>query len=192
MTSTNRILAAAVLAGCALSAAACESRPVPLPTTPSASTPAASSPPVPAGWTSGTFTWDSIEAPSRTICAELSGQVGQSWPLYVRLEQDGNPLILLMNEDAPPDPNDPIDYAPLKWVGGRAGDTIAASLQGGYGGMACPSDASVTPETGGELEATLSANQISGKYTEVYGTGANAVTFRFHFVAQAPVAPQRR
>jgi hypothetical protein len=49
--------------------------------------------------------------------------------------------------------------------------------------MACPGDASITPEVGGELTATLAGNEISGQYTEVYGSGVSQVTFLFTFYA---------
>ncbi len=39
----------------------------------------------------------------------------------------------------------------------------------------------VTRQTGGDLSATLTGDAIDGDYTEVYGSGADAVTFRFHF-----------
>jgi len=61
--------------------------------------------------------------------------------------------------------------------------SITAVYQGPFGGLACPSDASVTPETRGDLTATLTSGGIAGQYTEVYGSGPDSVTF--HFVIQA-------
>lgn len=143
----------------------------------------AASPFAPAGWTSGTFTWTSIQAPGRTMCAALTSQVGHSWPLYLNVKHSGDSVTILANEDAPPDLNDPIDYAPDTWVGTLIGDTVSASLQAPNGGMACPSDTSITPETGGVMTATVSGGQIAGNFTAVYGTGANQVTFSFSFHA---------
>jgi len=55
--------------------------------------------------------------------------------------------------------------------------------QGPFGGLACPSDTSVTPETRGDLTAKLVSGALTGQYTEVYGSGPDAVTF--HFAIQA-------
>ncbi len=117
------------------------------------------------------------------MCAELTSQVGHSWPLYLNVKRSGDSVTILANEDAPPNPNDPIDYSPDKWVGTLAGGSVSASLDAPNGGMSCPADASVTPETGGVMTATVSGGRISGNFSAVYGTGTNQVTFLFSFEA---------
>lgn len=167
---------ALILAGCDKS-----------PTAPGERTPAhwatSYNPPAPAGWTSGTFTWTSIEAPGRTMCTALTSQVGHSWPIYLKVKESGEAITILANEDGPPNPSDPFYYLPDTWVGTLSGDTVSATLQAPNGGMSCPSDTSVTPETGGVMTATVSGDQISGSFTAVYGTGASQVTFSFTFHA---------
>ncbi len=122
------------------------------------------------------------------MCSALTGQVGQSWPLYIHVEQSGDAITLLFSEDAPPDPTDPFAGPPEKFVGTRTGDSITATLVEPSEAMGCPSDAAPTPETGGQLTAAVSGNQISGDFTDVFGTGAAEVKFLFHFTAAfAPV-----
>jgi len=44
-------------------------------------------------------------------------------------------------------------------------------------------DASVTPQTGGALSATIADGRVAGQYTEVFGQGELQVTFVFTFEA---------
>jgi hypothetical protein len=89
--------------------------------------------------------------------------------------------VTLSLADGPPDP---FGDGPAIFTGTRNGDAISASRgPENRGGMACPGDASITPEVGGELTATLAGNEISGQYTEVYGSGVSQVTFLFTFYA---------
>jgi hypothetical protein len=70
------------------------------------------------------------------------------------------------------------------FVGTRKGEAISPSRrQENLGGVACPGDASITPEVGGDLTATLARNEISGQYTAACGSGVNQVTFVFTFYA---------
>jgi hypothetical protein len=126
----------------------------------------------------GRFTWTSIDGP-RSLCRELTSQVGQSWPLLVGIRSDGQSVTLTLSEG----PVDPLGDAPAVFGGSQSGETILASRIAPNGGMACPRDSSITPLVGGDLTATLSGREISGDYTEIYGTGADRETFHFHFVA---------
>jgi len=121
----------------------------------------------------GSVTWTSIVT-TRTLCPELRDQVGSSYSLTVTLRTDGSSVVLTLDHH---------DDEPGTYVGTIAGGSITAVYQGPFGGLACPSDASVTPETRGDLTATLTSGGIAGQYDEVYGSGPDAVTF--HFVIQA-------
>jgi len=92
----------------------------------------------------------------------------------VTLRTDGSSVVLTLDHH---------DDEPGTYVGTIAGGSITAVYQGPFGGLACPSDTSVTPETRGDLTATLTSGGIAGQYTEVYGSGPDSVTF--HFVIQA-------
>ncbi len=134
----------------------------------------------PAPAANGTMTWTSI-ATTRTLCNDLTKQVGTTYPLWLQLQSQGNSVILKLSHDGPigPPPDDPSGT----WEGTRTGDVINAAYKGPMGGLACPSDVDITPQTGGELTATSSASTLSGRYTEVYGTGSDAVTLIFRFQA---------
>ena len=121
----------------------------------------------------GSVTWTSIVT-TRTLCPELRDQVGSSYSLTVTLRTDGSSVVLTLDHH---------DDEPGTYVGTIAGGSITAVYQGPFGGLACPSDTSVTPETRGDLTATLTSGGIAGQYDEVYGSGPDAVTF--HFVIQA-------
>ncbi|HEX4440136.1 MAG TPA: hypothetical protein VH854_08700 [Thermoanaerobaculia bacterium] len=121
----------------------------------------------------GSVTWTSITT-TRTLCPDIRNQLGSSYSLTVSLKAQGSGVILTLDHH---------DDTPGTYLGTLAGSSIRAAYQGPFGGLACPSDASPTPQTSGNLVATLSANAINGQYTEVYGTGADAVTFGFEFQA---------
>ena len=144
---------------------------------PTATQPAQSpSPQTPAN---GRFTWTSIVS-SRTLCGDITRQVGQSWPLWFSMVSDGDAVTISLSEG----PADPLGDGPAIFRGTRSGDTISASRsQANLGGLACPGDGSITPEVGGDLTATLAGNEISGQYTAIYGAGANQVTLLFGFGA---------
>ena len=59
---------------------------------------------------------------------------------------------------------------------------IGAKRVGVMGGMGCPQNSAVTPQTGGELRATISGADIAGEFTEVYGAGV--VTFGYTLQAK--------
>ncbi len=193
--SLPRVSIAAVVAGglafgCGDTAAP-PTQPSTLPSPVSASpTPAPPSPGAPT-WLTGSFTWTSIVA-SRSICSELTGQVGGSWPLSLGVQRDGDSVTLLIAEGPPPDPRDPLADPAEKFVGTQKGDTITAAIQDPNAAMGCPADAAPTPETGGSLTAVVAGEKISGTYTEVYGSGAGEVTFTYAFNASSSTATSRR
>ena len=121
----------------------------------------------------GSVTWTSIVT-TRALCPELRNQVGSSYSLTVTLRTEGSSVVLTLDHH---------DDEPGTYLGTLAGTSITAVYQGPFGGLACPSDTSVTPETRGDLTATLTSGGIAGQYDEVYGSGPDAVTF--HFVIQA-------
>ena len=121
----------------------------------------------------GSVTWTSITT-TRALCPEIRNQVGSSYSLMVTVATQGSQVVLTLDHH---------DDTPGTYVGTLSGSSIRAAYQGPLGGLACPSDTTVTPETSGDLTATLSANAITGQYTEVYGSGADAVTFGFEFEA---------
>jgi hypothetical protein len=120
----------------------------------------------------GTFTWVSIDA-SRPLCSAITGQIGHSWGLYVRIVIDESSVRVGLGED-------PSELALLE--GTLAGQTVTASGNPG-GAFACPQDPSPTRQVSSELTATLSADRISGEWTDTYGTGADAVAAHFRFDA---------
>lgn len=120
----------------------------------------------------GTFTWQSIQT-SRTLCPEITGQVGESWPLYVTLQITGSSVRLSMAED----PTEPEVF-----TGTVSGSAITASGNPA-GGFACPQDATVTPQVSSALTATTSQAGISGQWTETYGSGADEIALYYHFEA---------
>src|SRR5262245_30223584 len=135
---------------------------------------------VQAAGSNGSFTWVSIPG-SRPLCTEITGQVGQSWSLWLQIEEVGDDVTLTLAEG--PLPPGPFDEAPATFTGQRQANVITASRTGPMGGMACRRDAGITPQTGGELTATISDKQIASEYTEIFGTGAMQVTFAFRFEA---------
>ena len=142
--------------------------------------PTAHAPFVPAPGSNGSFTWVSIIG-SRPLCKEITSQVGQTWSIWFVMDADGDAVTLTLSES--PLPPNPFDEPPARFRGIRQGNAIVASRTGPMGGMACPQDAGITPQTGGDLTATISGNQIAGEYTEIFGTGPGQVTFVFRFQA---------
>jgi hypothetical protein len=128
----------------------------------------------------GSFTWQSIMA-TRPLCTELTSQVGHSWPIWVQAETQGTVVTVTISES--PLPPRPFDDPPAVFTGTREGDSIVAVRTGGMGGMACPHDESITPQTGGSLRAVVSGSEISGEYTDVFGDGPSQVAFVFSFHA---------
>jgi hypothetical protein len=114
----------------------------------------------------------SIDA-SRTLCAEITNQIGQSWGLYVQVVIDGSSVRVGLGED-------PTELA--QYQGTLNGQTLTASGNPG-GAFACPQDASPTRQISSELMATVSANRISGEWTDTFGTGADAVVAHYRFDA---------
>ena len=128
----------------------------------------------------GTVTWASIQT-TRALCPEITNQVGHSWPLWLSMEINNSSVLLRLAHEPPT--HDPLADPPAVFRGRLSGDSISAVNTGILGGFACSKDPSVTPQTGGDLTATLSEHRISGEYTEIYGSGANTVTFLFRFHA---------
>ena len=128
----------------------------------------------------GTFTWVSATA-TRPLCPEITSQIGGSWPLWIGMKIEGSSVTLLLSEGPPS--NDPMDEGPAVFRGTIVGNSITASDASLAGGFACPADKSITREIGGDLTANVSGNTITGEYTTVYGSGADAVTLLFRFDA---------
>jgi hypothetical protein len=133
----------------------------------------------------GTFTWMSIQT-TRAVCPEIATQIGGSWRIWVKLQTNGSEMTLLMSETNLDNP-DPMDDGPAVFKGTRSGNTITATLAPiNLGGWACPGDAGITPETAGDLKATIDGQNLSGQYSNVYGTGPNQITAIFKFQAVLP------
>ena len=135
--------------------------------------------PSPAGAANGSSTW-TMASSSRSLCPEIERQVGETFELWLGMKLSGDAVTLSLAEG-------PEDPTAANFVGLRHGDVISASRSlVNLGGFGCPGDLTVTPQVGGALTATVTATGIEGEYTEVYGTGANQVTFGFSFRATLP------
>jgi hypothetical protein len=132
------------------------------------------------GLPNGSFTWVSIDT-SRPVCKEITVQVGRSWPIWVTLEGDADSLTLLISES--PLPGGFLDDPPAKYQGRRQGSTLVMSRTAPMGGMACPGDGAITPQTGGDLTVTISGHELAGEFRETYSDGIRVTTFRFTFHA---------
>lgn len=123
----------------------------------------------------GSATWTSIVT-TRPLCPELRNQVGTSYSMRITVRTSGASAIVTLQF--------PDDEAPGTYAGTIAGDQIRAEYQGPFGGVACPGDSVVTPQTGGGLSARLSADAVDGEYSAVYGSGPDDLTFHFTFHAR--------
>jgi hypothetical protein len=172
-SATMAVLVGSVLAGCGGTST----------TTPSPT----QTPPPPASVTSGipvdqaefsgtgSFTWISISA-TRPLCEAITRQLGQSWPLWITMNANGNVVKLQLSEEP--------DLAEVAiFEGTREGDAISASRKNLNMTFACPQDTFGTPQTGGDMSAFLAGREISGTYTEVFGSGRAQVTATFNFHA---------
>jgi len=136
----------------------------------------------------GIATWTSITT-SRQLCDQITGQVGQSWPIWVTSNMNSWPSFTITISEGPPaGPADPNAEAPAIFVGTLAnGDEFTAIRRNPNGGLACPGDPTITPLVGGTLTALMdispSGYRIVGDYTEEFGSGPAAVTLSFHFSA---------
>jgi hypothetical protein len=128
---------------------------------------------------SGTVTWASIKT-ARSLCNEITSQVGQTYSLWLTAQLESTPVVL---ELAHHSPEDLFADPPGVFRGERTGDHIVASYAGPMGGLACRGDSAITQQVGGTLNATVASDEVSGDYTEVYGTGPDEVTFVFQFHA---------
>jgi hypothetical protein len=137
--------------------------------------------PTPTAAANGSVVWTEIRG-SRTLCSEITRQVGHRYPLWLSIRSEGGSVTLSLFHEGPPDGN-PLADPPGVFTGSRSGNEIRAVYSGPMGGMACPTDRSITPQTGGDLSATVSGDRISGEYTEIYGSAADQVTFVFRFEA---------
>ena len=137
--------------------------------------------PSPSSGANGRVTWTAVQT-ARPMCSEIMRQVGHSYPLWFTMKSEGSSITLTLSHDAPPS-SDPMAEPPSVFQGTRDGNTVTAVNRGIMGGMACPGDASVTPQTGGVLSATIADERIAGEYTEVFGQGDLQVTFVFTFEA---------
>jgi photosystem II stability/assembly factor-like uncharacterized protein len=119
----------------------------------------------------GRFTWLTAEATSRSLCPEITNQIGDSWVLYATLRIAGTSVTLEVGEE----PDD-------RWVyrGTIEAGTIRASGNPGFG-FACPGDSVITPQTGSDLTGTLSGRSLSGRWVDTYGQGDAAVRFGYSF-----------
>src|SRR5205807_2474275 len=106
---------------------------------------------------------------TRPMCKEITSQVGETWSLWVQLESNGDAVRLTLAEG--PLPPGPLDDAPAVFTGTRQENAIVAVRTGGFGGMACPGDAGITAQVGGDLTATISGDRIVGDYADIFGTG---------------------
>jgi hypothetical protein len=127
-------------------------------------------------------TWIGIDT-SRTLCHEITGQVGTTYPLWLILKSDGAAVTLRLSHDGPVSDDQTVDDLGYTFAGTRHADAIRAVWTDPVNGLGCPGDSSVMRRVGGELSGTISSNEIAGEYTEVYGTGADQVTFVFRFRA---------
>ena len=171
----STVLAVAVLGcawGCGSSGA---------PTSPGKSVPAPMAP-----GTTGTLTWTEIRA-TRPLCAEITRQVGTSYPLWFKYEEDRPSVVLSFSHEGPVENLDPMADPPEIFTGSIDGNVITASFTGYPGAFACPGDGSATPQTGGALKATIASGVMEGEIADIYGTGDAQVTMVFRFrVAFAP------
>ena len=130
----------------------------------------------------GTVSWVSISSPGRTLCSEITRQVGQTYPLWLTMATAEADVTLELSHEPPSPLGDP----PSVFKGQLAGSDISARSTGTFGGLSCPTDTTITPQTGGALTAKLTDGSIGGEYTEVYGTGDSQIVFLFHFEAGLP------
>jgi hypothetical protein len=130
----------------------------------------------------GRAKWTEVHA-TRSLCGEITRQVGDSYPLWLKHAENGPSIILYLSHDVPIDDRGPLDDAPEMFTGTQEGDSITASFTGYPGGLGCPTDRQSMPQVGGELRATVAAGVISGEYTEVYKLGDAQVTIVFQFRA---------
>lgn len=130
----------------------------------------------------GRAKWTEIHA-TRSLCSEITRQVGDSYPLWLKHEENGPLIILYLSHDGPIDGRGPFDDAPGMFTGSRDGDSITASFTGYPGALSCPGDRQSAPMVGGELRATVTAGVISGEYTEVYRLADAQVPIVFQFRA---------
>jgi hypothetical protein len=130
------------------------------------------SPPAPAS-NNGTVTWISIVT-SRALCNEITKQVGDSWRVRLAMSSSGN-LVRVSIWEGPP------EWEPAaQFDGVRDGDVVtAARNKESPSILACPRDLAGTPQTGGDLTMTISGNEVTGKYSEIFGTGPDRATFNF-------------
>ena len=120
---------------------------------------------------------------NRTLCPGLEQQVGHSWQIWVKMQTTDANVKIFISETSLDNPS-PLDDPPAVFEGTRSGNTVTASRAAvNLGGMACPSDGRITPQTGGALTATIVGAEMSGEYTDVFGTGGDQVTFVFTFRA---------
>jgi hypothetical protein len=159
--------------------AACSDGSLPTPSAPSGSQPPGVEPRSPvdrAGMPSnGSFTWISVSA-TRPLCEFITRQLGQSWSLWVKMDTTGNAVRLQLSEE--PDLTEAAIFE-----GSRTGDAISASRKNLNMVFGCPQDPFGTPQTGGEMTARLVGQDISGTYTEVFGSSLGQVTSTFTFHA---------
>ena len=130
----------------------------------------------------GSATWTGIDT-ALPLCREIRDQVGDRYPLIIKVDTNAfNGAVLALAHHGGGD-----DDSGEVYRGTRFGNAIRASAPGLGMGYGCPADPVVTPQTGGELTASLNAGGIEGDYTEVYGSGEDRVVFRFHFQARFSV-----
>ena len=137
----------------------------------------------PAPASSGTVTLSAVRS-QQPQCDFYTSRVGRTEPLWLTMESTGESVRLTLSANGPQEvgpEGEPLSF----FVGSRRGDVVEAEYKGPLSRqLICSPNGDFAREVGGMLIATISGNEISGEYTEVYGNGSRAVTFVFRFSAR--------